>query len=128
MGTLKQRVGEKIRRERERLVLTQAALARAAGTSAPHLAMVESGQRGLTVTSVHKIAQALGLTLSEFFSDERPPRFNANSQALSRLVENLRGRSEEQLCAVEHLIEALDNATAHLVRELSAPCHEEPEP
>lgn len=52
--------GERIRRRRNSLGLSLAAVARHVGTDKTEISRLESGQRRLTITWVEKIADALG--------------------------------------------------------------------
>lgn len=58
-------IGEHIREARERAVLNQGELAQAAGISRSSLSMIENGHKQPRMTTIRKIAQALGLPPSE---------------------------------------------------------------
>ena len=63
-------VGERIRSIRQKCGYSQNALAEYAGVSQTHLRRVELGQADITVGHLQMICDALGVTLSEFFSYE----------------------------------------------------------
>ncbi|MDX2149196.1 MAG: helix-turn-helix domain-containing protein [Bryobacteraceae bacterium] len=66
-------VGSRIRQLREERNLSLRSLAEQAGFSAPFLSQVENGQASPSISSLEKIARALGVTLGEFFlATERP--------------------------------------------------------
>lgn len=58
-------VGANIRRERERLELSQEALADRAGTSVQQVSRAERGIRDLRVSTVAKIAKGLGVKAAD---------------------------------------------------------------
>jgi transcriptional regulator with XRE-family HTH domain len=60
-------LGQAIRRHRERLELTQEALAEKAEVHRTYLADIERGTRNPSVESVRRIANALGISISELF-------------------------------------------------------------
>jgi transcriptional regulator with XRE-family HTH domain len=74
-----------IRTLREREALTQAALARAGGTSQPAVAAYEAGRKSPTLSTVRRLARALGLDASVTF---HPPltREERRSLALHRAI------------------------------------------
>jgi transcriptional regulator with XRE-family HTH domain len=58
-----QRLGEQIRKLRERRGLTQAALAERIGMSAIFIRKLESGERLASIDTLERLAEALGATL-----------------------------------------------------------------
>jgi len=74
-----------IRTLRERAALTQAALARAGGTSQPTVAAYEAGRTSPTLGTVQRLARALGLVASVTY---HPPltREERRSLALHRAI------------------------------------------
>ena len=60
--------GDRIRTERERQGLSQGELARKAGLSRTTVNRAERGVVGLNVINVHRIAEALGLTVADLFA------------------------------------------------------------
>jgi transcriptional regulator with XRE-family HTH domain len=74
-----------IRTLREREALTQAALARAGGTSQPTVAAYEAGRKSPTLSTVQRLARALGLDASVTY---HPPltREERRSLALHRAI------------------------------------------
>lgn len=59
------RFGVRVRAERERLGITQEDLADQTGLHRTYIGSVERGERNLGLINVHRIAVALGLSLSE---------------------------------------------------------------
>ena len=64
-------VSERIIAIRERCGLTQNGLAERAGVSQTHLRRVELGQADITVGHLQLLCDAMGISLEEFFKDER---------------------------------------------------------
>jgi transcriptional regulator with XRE-family HTH domain len=60
-------VGHVIRQRRERLALTQRALAAQVGVKASHIAYIEGGQRRASLSVLARIASELGLDSTEVF-------------------------------------------------------------
>lgn len=54
------RFGDRLRKEREKLGLSQVAFARFLGVSQPHIVSLEGGKRSPSVAMVEKIATRLG--------------------------------------------------------------------
>ena len=64
-------IGEKIKILREEKRLTKNALATLAGLSPNYIAEIERGEKCPTVETLDYICFALGVTLRDFFSDEK---------------------------------------------------------
>ncbi|MBI2058334.1 MAG: helix-turn-helix transcriptional regulator [Nitrospirae bacterium] len=63
-----------LRRLRLELGLTQEQLARRAGMARPSLTRVERGQKDLTVSSLLRLSQALGMDPARFFEEAPAPK------------------------------------------------------
>lgn len=61
--------GEKIKKERLKNNLTQEELAEKAGVHRTYVGMIERGEKNITLTNIHKIAQALDIKLNSLFVD-----------------------------------------------------------
>ncbi|MCK4781386.1 helix-turn-helix transcriptional regulator [Candidatus Parcubacteria bacterium] len=61
--------GEKVRDERIRQNLSQEKLAEKAGVHRTYIGMIERAEKNITLENIEKVAKALGLKLSDFFSD-----------------------------------------------------------
>ena len=61
--------GNKVRKERGKLELSQEELATKAGVHRTYIGMIERAEKNITLENIEKIAKALGLKLSDFFSD-----------------------------------------------------------
>lgn len=62
------RLGDRVRRLRKKLGLTQAALAERAGIEAKYLGQIERAETNTTLAMLDRIAKGLGITLSELFA------------------------------------------------------------
>ena len=62
-------VGGQVRRLREGVRISVRTLADRTGFSASFISQVENGQASPSISSLHKIADALGVTLGEFFTE-----------------------------------------------------------
>jgi transcriptional regulator with XRE-family HTH domain len=87
-----------IRQLRERAALTQAALARAGGTSQPAIAAYEAGDKSPTLTTLERLANAVGL---EATVDFVPPltREDRRSLALHRAIAARLAQDPERVLA-----------------------------
>lgn len=61
--------GQRLREERTRLGLSQEELASKANVHRTYIGMVERAEKNITLENIRKIANALGLKLSDFFRD-----------------------------------------------------------
>ena len=61
--------GNKVRKERNKLKLSQEELAAKAGVHRTYIGMIERAEKNITLENIEKVAKALGLKLSDFFSD-----------------------------------------------------------
>jgi len=64
---IKSKVGKRIREIREKIDMSQKGLAYSSDLDRSYIASVESGQRNISIVNLEKIANALGVTLSELF-------------------------------------------------------------
>ncbi len=63
------RLGERIREERLKLNLTQAALAESVDISDTYMGAIERGERSLTLSTLVRIVNRLGVTVDYMLSD-----------------------------------------------------------
>jgi len=61
--------GNKVRKERTKLGLSQERLAAKAGVHRTYIGMLERAEKNITLENIEKVAKALNLRLSDFFSD-----------------------------------------------------------
>lgn len=63
--SLLDKFGQKVREERLKQHLSQEELAARAGVHRTYIGMIERGEKNITLVNIEKIANALGLTISE---------------------------------------------------------------
>jgi transcriptional regulator with XRE-family HTH domain len=66
---LREELGRRLRARRSSLGRTLASVAMQAGLSVPYVANLESGRGNPTLSSLHRLAGALGVALSELLAD-----------------------------------------------------------
>ncbi len=62
---IKSKVGKRIREIREKVEMSQKDLAYSSDLDRSYIASVESGQRNISIVNLEKIANSLGVSLSE---------------------------------------------------------------
>ena len=66
---VKLKIGQRIKELREKAEMSQKDLAYAADLDRSYIASIENGQRNVSIVNIEKIANALNVTLKEFFND-----------------------------------------------------------
>jgi len=66
---VKLKIGQRIKELREEAKMSQKDLAYAADLDRSYIASIENGQRNVSIVNIEKIANALNVTLKEFFND-----------------------------------------------------------
>ena len=66
---IKLKIGQRIKELRETANMSQKDLSYAADLDRSYIASVENGQRNVSIVNIEKIANALGVTLKQFFND-----------------------------------------------------------
>ncbi|MFP4437936.1 MAG: helix-turn-helix domain-containing protein [Chloroflexaceae bacterium] len=69
MATLNERIGEVVKRKRQRDRLTQAALGAAIGVSGSYISGIESGQTGVRITELEGLAVKFRTTAIELITE-----------------------------------------------------------
>ncbi len=69
MATLNERIGEVVKRKRQRDRLTQAALGAAIGVSGSYISGIESGQTGVRITELESLAVQFRTTAIELITE-----------------------------------------------------------
>lgn len=65
---IKWRFGRAVRRRRRELDLSQEALAEKAGLHRTYISIIESGKCNVSLENIEKLAKALNISISDFFS------------------------------------------------------------
>ncbi|MFH1198072.1 MAG: helix-turn-helix transcriptional regulator [bacterium] len=66
---IKIKIGQRIKKLRELTNMSQKDLAYSADLDRSYIASVESGQRNISIVNIEKIAEAVNVSLKEFFND-----------------------------------------------------------
>jgi transcriptional regulator with XRE-family HTH domain len=74
MITIQEKLGRAVRRLRSRADYSQESFAAAAGIHRTYMGLVERGRVAATVTTLEKIAAALGITASELLAEAEDER------------------------------------------------------
>lgn len=68
---VKSKIGQRIKELREIKQMSQKDLAYSSDLDRSYIASVENGQRNISIVNIEKVAIALGVTLKEFFNDDK---------------------------------------------------------
>jgi len=68
---IKQKIGLRIKNLRETSKMSQKDLSYAADLDRSYIASVENGKRNISIVNIEKIANALKVTLKDFFNDDK---------------------------------------------------------
>ncbi len=105
-------IGERIKRLRNGVLMTQDDLAAAAGVSTDLIRKLEQGRRHTaSIGSLHRIAAALDVDLGELLGRSRPQRSTDDGQALVLPI-------RDALTSIDDLLGELDDADAPDLTEL----------
>lgn len=74
---VKEKIGQRIKELREAQGMSQKELSYSADLDRSYIASVENGQRNISIVNIEKVANALGVTLKDFFNDDE---FNKHSR------------------------------------------------
>lgn len=66
---IKLKIGQRIKELRESASMSQKDLSYTADLDRSYIASVENGQRNISIVNIEKIADALNVTLKDFFDD-----------------------------------------------------------
>jgi transcriptional regulator with XRE-family HTH domain len=103
---LVQRIGERIRRVRKEMNLSQEQLAERSGLHTNYVGQVERGEKNLTLETLEKVVGGLDISLEELFRYIRPMK---QKDAISQIVDLLIERpSTDQEMALSVLKSVLD--------------------
>lgn len=106
MSVVVTRLGERIRRLRKLKGMSQEQLAEIAGIHTNYVGQVERGEKNLTIDTLQKIVEGLGVTLEELFRYVDPMK---KKDALSLIVELLAERpTRDQQMALKVLKTVLE--------------------
>lgn len=81
-NSFRKQLGQRIRAIRLERGLTQEKLSLESNISRSHIAMIESGKRDITVSSLFRISRALNILLNEIFSFDDLEKFRFDVEEL----------------------------------------------
>lgn len=82
------RLGKRIREERQRLHLTQAELAEAIDISDTYMGAIERGERSLTLDTLVRLVNRLGVTVDYMLSDSVPDNDENIMEQFKQITDN----------------------------------------
>ena len=93
-------LGQKLRKLRKEQNLTQLELAQQVGITNGQISTIERGVSSPSLATLHRIARALNVPMTEFFEDERKKEIELVRKGMGRKVANTReNASVEVICA-----------------------------
>lgn len=123
-GTLEEHIGDRIRRRRVELGITQEELAAALGVSYQQIQKYEAGSNRISAVYLHRIARRLQVPLEWFFEGYGEQEHGPSSGTSARLAHDLlRGFERIRSPAVRQALAAL----ARTVAECQADAPEKPQ-
>ena len=105
MRSVREQVGDQVRRHRERSNLTQAELAARTERSVQMIGRIERGGAAPSFETLEALASALDVPIRDFFGSEVVAVGTARAEPMDRLVRRLSGLDDTDLAWVEDLIE-----------------------
>lgn len=105
-------IGERVKGLRVKYQLSQEQLALQAEITTAYLGQVERGEKNPTVVTVEKICNALDISLSDFFNNQKLQSSEGNDAALKQIAFELKNCSpaqkQEILQIIKHAIKLKD--------------------
>ena len=101
---------------REKLGISQYALAKMIGVTQPYMAQIESGEKEMSITVFNKLSKALGVSMNALLSADR------NNASIKNINAMLNGQPKENLESMERMttfylkeLDRIENATKHFL-------------
>jgi len=108
MEAITQEIGNRIRRLRQKQGITQEKLAEKADLHHTYIGQVERGEKNLSVATLEKILEALGITFSEFFEKvELCSKAEKTADKCYSLIVSHKEDDQKQIYAILQQIEKL---------------------
>ncbi len=92
-------IGHRLREQREDLQLTREKFAEIVGISAPFLAEIERGRKGMSAETLYKICKKLPISANQILLGKDD--FNVSGNKISSLIENIPTKYHDII--IEHL-------------------------
>lgn len=97
-------IGKRIRKNRDRLGMTQETLAERVNVSIPHISRMENGSAKPSLQTLVDICNVLGITIDELMCDSLPAVQREN---IGLLTEVLAGCSKDELDMITDVVSAI---------------------
>ena len=99
-------IGENIKRIREAKNLSQKEVITAISMGAAQYSRIESGKTDPSVSTLARIAQALGVELADLFSSETLQEVNSYDKTLMEKIKLMEGLAEEEQKTIFTILDA----------------------
>ncbi len=100
-------IGQRIRKNRKAIGLSQEELAEKVGISATHMSHIETGNTKLSLPVLVSLAEALEVSADELLFEAKP---TSRSADLNDIMAMLGDCSSKELCAIRELVRASKTA------------------
>lgn len=107
MSEMMKKVGEGIRHFRRQKGMSQEELAHSANIHESYVGKLERAEKVCSVDVLAKVAEALGVSLPEFFRYVQPEGGESEETTLGQIVSRLRGRSVAEQRKLLKVIDAV---------------------
>lgn len=107
MSNIKNIVGDRIRSLRGERGWSQEELAHRSDIHPSHLGQIERGEKSVTIDSLEKIVNALGITFEELFMFVKHQDKNKDTAALFGIINKLINRSVDDQITISKIIDTL---------------------
>lgn len=105
MQNIKEVVGARVRELRKEKGMSQEELAHAANLHPTYIGKLERGERNMSIESLEKATQALGITLEQLFRYIKPIDHDEESMVMEQIINRLYGKSLKEKRTVLKLID-----------------------
>lgn len=99
-------IGENIKRIREAKKLSQKEVITAIGMGAAQYSRIESGKTDPSVSTMGRIAQALGVELAELFTSDTIQEVNSYDKTMMEKIRLMEGLSEDERKTIFTILDA----------------------
>lgn len=99
-------IGENIKRIREAKKLSQKEVITAIGMGAAQYSRIESGKTDPSVSTLERVAQALGVELAELFTAETIQEVNSYDKTLMEKIRLMEGLSDDERKTIFTILDA----------------------
>ena len=107
-SAIEKKVGEKLRKIRKKKNLTQESLAALSGMHYTYIGQIERGERNITVKNLENLCSALNISMSEFFTDLSPKRWNQKE------IEDLQSKLNHVLQLQKEINDVFEEEVLHI--------------